>query len=302
MQHNIDSPDALAALALVPEQLAAYVRAVAGLRPYFVCGFAVYAQGDSAVLAGYPAAGTPWLQLFAGAEDYPAPVQGLDEAIDEVCGKKGLKRITVLAPRRPSAAPVGKVGYTEKRDCYLALKLPSVAGGPDFSGVQNGKLRNMLRRAAREVKVRHEAWGEDCAALVKHYISNRALAGGTRHIFSQLQSYAGAPGISLFAARDGAGVLQGFCIADFTPLDTAFYMFAFRRREAPPGTADLLLAALVEEAQAKGYAQVNLGLEINGGIAFFKRKWGARPFLPLVECSWALAPKPGFLGALFKKR
>jgi hypothetical protein len=31
---------------------------------------------------------------------------------------------------------------------------------------------------------------------------------------------------------------------------------------------------------------MNLGLGVSDGIRFFKRKWGAEPFLPYVEASW----------------
>jgi hypothetical protein len=34
---------------------------------------------------------------------------------------------------------------------------------------------------------------------------------------------------------------------------------------------------------------MNLGLGVNAGVAFFKRKWGAAPFLPYVEVSWDIA-------------
>jgi lysylphosphatidylglycerol synthetase-like protein (DUF2156 family) len=67
-------------------------------------------------------------------------------------------------------------------------------------------------------------------------------------------------------------------------------MFSFRNPElAPPGSSDLLLAHLVEEARARGQTRMNLGLGVNAGVAFFKRKWGAAPFLPYVEVSWDIA-------------
>ena len=64
-------------------------------------------------------------------------------------------------------------------------------------------------------------------------------------------------------------------------------MFSFRHPEAPPGTADLLLDALVRKSVEFGHMNMNLGLGINGGIGFFKKKWGALPCLPYVETSWS---------------
>jgi len=37
---------------------------------------------------------------------------------------------------------------------------------------------------------------------------------------------------------------------------------------------------------------MNLGLAVNAGIGFFKRKWGADLFLPYVEVSWDIKPLP----------
>ena len=70
-------------------------------------------------------------------------------------------------------------------------------------------------------------------------------------------------------------------MADFGAGEYAFYLFNFRSPEAAiPGTSDLLLHALIREAQERGKRYLNLGLGINKGVAFFKEKWGARPFLP----------------------
>ena len=48
---------------------------------------------------------------------------------------------------------------------------------------------------------------------------------------------------------------------------------------------------------------LNLGLGINPGVAFFKRKWNARPWLPYVETSWEFPARGRLarLAALFKR-
>ena len=279
-------PDTLAALALVPEQLPAYVRTVAGSKLNFCEGFAVYVNNGEAVLVGYPLATAADGLSFADGQPCPA----LERAIAGVSGWPGLIRLHVLAPQRAKGVPHHLPGYTESVDRYLCIDLPCLKQGDNFSGVSSQKLRNMLRRAARDLVVSVENWGDDCRWLVDSFLASRVLESGTRHIFGQLSAYAALPAVLLFAARSRTdGRLHGFCLCDCTPLATAFYMFAFRRADAVPGTADLLLHALVEEAQRKGYERVNLGLAINGGIGFFKTKWGARNFLPLLECSWPLA-------------
>ncbi|MBI5895880.1 MAG: translation initiation factor IF-2, partial [Desulfobacterales bacterium] len=82
-------------------------------------------------------------------------------------------------------------------------------------------------------------------------------------------------------------------------LHTAFFMFSFRDPQAAvPGSADLLLGALLDEANQRGQIRMNLGLGIDEGIRRFKEKWGAERFLPYVETSWETR-SPGLLARLF---
>ena len=116
------------------------------------------------------------------------------------------------------------------------------------------------------------------------------------HIFSHLESYAGShPDVQLWAARHREdNSLQAFAVGDYASLTTAFYMFAFRRQDAVPGCADALLAGLISEAEARGHRRFCLGLGIDPGIRFFKRKWHAHPALPCLETGWSTrAATPG---------
>ncbi|MDE7372282.1 MAG: translation initiation factor IF-2, partial [Desulfovibrio sp.] len=105
----------------------------------------------------------------------------------------------------------------------------------------------------------------------------------------------------LFSAWDAAGRLLACAIGDYSSFSTAFYMFAFRSPDAPPGTADALLAALAAEGAERGHSLLNLGLGMGAGVSFFKKKWGATPFLPCVETSWSPRPekKRGWLARIF---
>ena len=48
------------------------------------------------------------------------------------------------------------------------------------------------------------------------------------------------------------------------------------------------VAALVREAEKRGQSVLNLGLGIDGGISFFKKKWDAYEAMPHLETSWAV--------------
>ncbi|MDL2316704.1 GNAT family N-acetyltransferase, partial [Desulfovibrio sp. OttesenSCG-928-A18] len=298
--------------ALIPEQLPGYVHAVSGRKAGLCQGHVVYTHEGHAVLAAFPGSGeyereaassggealrlwrerarlwasAPGADGFGCPPAFPqaAPLTGALEELAVNC-----RKITVLAPFCPSESPPGAF---VSGDLYWQIPLPVPAPGV--------KLRNMLRRAERELQLAPEAWGADHQALVLQYLGTRPLSQGTRSIFSALPVYVGGgagDGLSgtvlLLAARRADGTLAAFAVGDFSGLSTAFYMFAFRSRDAPPGASDLLLWALAEHGTRLGHQRLNLGLGINSGISFFKKKWQAEPLLPYVECSWDLRPAPG---------
>ncbi len=266
-------------MAAVPEQVVAYVTAVADSRPRMVGSCVGYQLDTHFILVGYP------------LHD-PADERSMGEAVDEALEIPDLSRITVLGPAKPPQAP-GSCEVSE--DYYSFLPVPPP---PPCQ-----KLRNMLRRAHRELAVeKTRIWGDEHIALVRRYLEERIFDPGTAHIFRNIPRYlAASPGSMIFSARK-EGRLAALAVGEFGSFSTAFFMFCFRDPAwAPPGSIDLLLSALLAEAGARGHRRMNLGLQINKGIGFFKRKWGERTKLPYVEVSWDIA-SPGFptgLRALF---
>jgi hypothetical protein len=271
------------AQALIPEQVIPYVRAVSELKPRMLGPCVGYEKQGEVVLVGYP---------LHDPEDAGA----MAEAVGLALCLPGLRRITVLGPARPPQAPESAA---IEEDWYYSLPVPAPLPGQ--------KTRNLLRRAGRELTVeRGGAWGEDHTALVQQYLNERSLAAGTRHIFKNLPRYlAESPSSLLVSARLADRRLAAFSVGEYASLTTAFYMFSFRDPEiAPPGAADHLLAHLLDEARSRGHSKMNLGLSVNQGIGFFKRKWGAAPFLPYVQTTWEPA-SPGMskvLASLFRRR
>ena len=261
-------PDRLArvtAAAVVPEQVVGYVNAVAGSKPRMFGSCVGYSSGEALVLVGYP------------LHD-PLDGTAMAAAVDLALETPGLERITVIGPSRPPQAPEKSAAAG---DHYYALPLPEPAAGP--------KLRNLLRRAGREVRlVCGRRFENDHAALVQRYLDERPLAAGTRQIFRRLANYVEASAASLIvSARRPDGRLAAFSVGEFGSLSTAVFMVCFRDPAlAPPGSADFTLSGLLQEARQRGQSRLNLGLGVSEGIRFFKRKWGAEPFLPYVETSW----------------
>ena len=225
----------------------------------------------------------------------PKDTGAMAEAVSLALRLPGLRRITVIGPAPPPQAPESAARH---EDSYYSLPVPAPPPGQ--------KTRNLLRRAGREINVEREgSWGEDHAALVRRYLTERPLAAGIREIYKNLPRYlAESSGSLLVSARVADGRLAAFSVGEYAGLATAFYMFSFRDPgTAPPGATDLLLSTLLEEANERGHTQMNLGLSVNEGIGFFKRKWGAVPFLPYVQVTWEIA-SPGIstvLASLFRR-
>lgn len=263
--------DRAAAGAVVPEQVPAYVCAVAGATPRLIGSCVGYETAGHLALVGYP------------VHD-PLDQSAMAAAVDDALNLPRLTRITVIGPARPTQAPAAS---PDRRDHYLSLPVPAPSPGQ--------KLRNLLRRAGRDLTIeRNRQCTPEHMALVRRYLEERELAVGTRHIFQQLPRYIEASaGSRVVSARRADQRLAAFAVGEFASQDTAMFMFCFRNAElAPPGSADLLLAALLDEARQRGQTRMNLGLAVNASIGFFKRKWGAELFLPYVEVSWDVKPLP----------
>jgi len=270
------------AQAQTPEQVIPYVCAVSELKPRILGPCVGYEREGNLVLVGYP------------LHD-PKDAGAMAEAVSLALRLPGLRRITVIGATRPPQAPESAA---IEEDWYYSLPVPAPAPGQ--------KTRNLLRRAGRELTVeRGGSWGEDNTALVRRYLNERPLAAGIRHIYKRIPRYLAESSSSLLvSARLADGRLAAFSVGEYAGLAMAFYMFSFRDPGiAPPGATDLLLSQLLEAASERGHTKMNLGLSVNEGISFFKRKWGAVPFLPYVQATWETA-SPGIstvLASLFRR-
>lgn len=272
---SVASLEQVTAQALTPDQLLPYVAAVSGLTPRLFGNCVGHLGPDTLVLVGYP--------LHA-----PQDLDAMNRAVAEALAL-GRSQFVVLGPARPLVAP-DTASCT--RDAYALLPVPpdGLGQGADFGRALPQKLRHMLHRA-RSLSLSTASgpgvWTADHRALAETFMARRALADGTCHIFRRIDAYLSTtPQALLFSAHDPVGRLVGCAVGDFSPLSTALYMFAFRAPDAPPGVADRLLAALVDEAAARGHSRVNLGLGLHSGIRFFKDKWQGVDWLPFAETRW----------------
>jgi hypothetical protein len=204
------------------------------------------------------------------------------EALDEAKMRFGPAVLSIIASTLPGVL----------QDC--APTTPDMYYRLDVSRlVIPKKTDTMLKRARRDlsVSVGTFRWGHK--RLLKHFMRTHRLDGPTRFVFERVPEYVKCDSAVIFEARNARGKLVAFDIAEFGAQQFAFYMFNCRSHKyTVPGASDLLLAHIIERAQAEGKRYINLGLGIDAGITFFKKKWGATQFLKCVSCVQNLQEQP----------
>ena len=242
--------------AYVPEHIPGYGMAMSEGEPFLLQDYLCYQGKGVLIFVGYPLQGSfredLMNEIFQGAIRRFKPVQ-----------------IALMAPAISS-----QVGSPSHADTYYKLVLADFRIPP--------KVKNMTQRAERELRVEKEQeFQEEHRNLIADFLVSHPVDEGTRYILQRIPRYlSSVPTACIFNVRDSAGKLVAFDIADFWAKHYAFYMFNFRSRQhRVPGASDLLLHALIREAEQQKKTYVNLGLGVNQGVAFFKKKWGGLPFL-----------------------
>jgi hypothetical protein len=243
----------------VPEHLVEYVAAIAQAEPFLLDDFIMYTSGERLILVGYPLRGS-----FVEKE--------LQKVLDKAVNRFKPLEVSVTAPCLPSSIRSENETLV---DYYYRLDLGAVA--------PSQKLRNLLRRAERELEVRKaSSMTNEHERLINEFIETHSLNESTRFILSKVPDYVSRSGTArIFEVRTKDEALVAFDVADFGSKAYVYYLFNFRSRERYiPGASDLLLRHIAGAAKTEGRAYVNLGLGISGGVSFFKKKWGATPFAP----------------------
>jgi hypothetical protein len=265
--------------AYVPEHIPQYVAPISATEPHLFGEFLVYAKKGHFILVGYP--------LNESFDE-----KRLEKALEDAVESLNPASVSLIAPTIP---PSLRQDPDSPTDHYYRLDLSTLS--------ISQKLRNMLRRAGRELSVgKNLQLGEEHRKMVDEFLKTHSANEETRFIFQRIDTYlASSKTATIFEARSGDGELVAFDIAEFRPRDYAVYMFNFRSESRyTPGASDLLLWAVMGQAIAEGKKYINLGLGINPGIVFFKAKWGGVAFLPHAFCLYH-PPRKGFLETLLRR-
>jgi hypothetical protein len=265
--------------AYVPEHIPHYVIAISQTEPYLFGEFLAYAKKGHLILVGYPL-------------KEPFEEKQLGRALDGAVKRFKPERVSLTAPSVPSSL----------RDClhfpsdhYYRLDLASLS--------ISQKLRNMLKRAHRELSVeKNENFGEEHRKMVEEFLKVHPVDEATRSIFQRIDKYLSTSKTAwIFDARDKGNELVAFDVAEFQSRSYCFYMFNFTSdARYVPGVSDLLLSEVIQQAKKEGKKYINLGLGINPGVTFFKEKWGGVAFLSYAFCLFPPSKKES-LDTLFQK-
>lgn len=251
--------------AYVPEHIIPYVTAVSQTEPFLFEDFLTYAKEGHLIFIGYPL-------------KEPFEEKRMRSALEDAIKRFKPDSVSLIAPSIPSS--LNDCGHPSS-DHYYRLDLSALS--------ISQKLRNMLSRAGRELSVeKNKDFDEEHREMVDDFLKTHPVDDATRFIFKRIDEYLSSSTTAwVFDARNKRNELVAFDVAEFKPRDYAIYMFNFSSDALyVPGASDLLLSEVIQQAKTERKKYINLGLGINPGVTFFKKKWGGVRFLPYTFCMY----------------
>jgi len=265
--------------AYIPEHMIHYVTAISQAEPFLFGTYLTYSKKDLLIFVGYPL-----------KEDFEE--KKMEKALNEARRRFKPREISLTAPKIPSSITGPP---RSSSDFYYRLDLSTLS--------ISQKLRNMLKRAGRDLVVeRIRRLDKEHHQMVNEFFNTHLVDEATQFIIKRIPEYlSSAPSVWVFNARRKGGELAAFDIAEFGARHYAIYMFNFTSRSHYiPGASDLLLSEVIKCAKEENKKFVNLGLGINAGVTFFKKKWGGFPLYPYNFCLTSL-PKQDIQDSLLNK-
>ncbi len=265
--------------AYLPEHIPQYVTAISQTEPTLFGDYIVHAKRDHFIFVGYPF-------------KEPFNEKQMGKAFEDAMKRLKPESVALIAPTITS--DINGCDHPPS-DHYYRL---------DFSALSiSQKLRNMLTRASRELSVeKTRTFGRDHEKMVGDFLKTHPVDKGTQSIFKRICNYVSSSSTAwIFNVRNQPGGLVAFDIGEFGAKQYALYMFNFSSDPLyVPGASDLLLSSMIQYSREEGKRYINLGLGINPGVAFFKKKWGGVAFLPYASCLYHPSRKKN-LETLFQK-
>jgi len=249
--------------AYLPEHIPQYVSAISKTEPFLFDDYIAHGKKEHLIFIGYPLK-----ESFSERH--------MRKALENAIKHLEPEEVALTAPQ--IASSINGRDHSPS-DHYYRLDLSFLS--------MSQKLRNMLSRASRELSVeRTRTFGREHRKIVGDFLRTHPVDEGTQFIFKRIDRYVSSSDTAwIFNARCRTGELVAFDIAEFGAKQYVLYMFNFSSDVLyVPGASDLLLSEVVKQAKTERKKYINLGLGINPGVTFFKRKWGGVAFLPYIAC------------------
>ncbi len=263
----------------IPEHIVEYVIGITGGEPFLSDDHVYYVAEEQLFFVGYPLKRT-------------FNQSNMNNVLDMIVHKVEPESVSFISPA------IGRMKYECTRtdsDHYYRLDLRSLKPGQ--------KTRNMINRASKELEIRADRTiTDEHVGLIKEFIGSHPVDEERTFIFENIPKYISSVAtVKVFSAVAKTGRLIAFDIAEFGSKEYAYYMFNFRSKDVSvPGSSDLLLNELTKAAVQENKSYLNLGLGMNEGNRFFKKKWGGTAFLDYKYCHYTMSKKEGFLSLLMK--
>ncbi|MDI1471489.1 hypothetical protein THER_1588 [Thermodesulfovibrio sp. N1] len=267
--------------AYIPEHLLDYVISVSEATPFLYTNYLFYLKDGFLTFIGYSLN-----EKFESEE--------IKEVLNYVVSQYKPKSVALISPF--FIIPQDECIESES-DFYYRI---------DLSNFRiSSKLKNSINRAKREVEIEKTNYiTDEHISLIDEFVKLRQIDDYRKYIFYKIQNYLeNSNTVQVYNAINSKGKLVAFDVADYGAEKYAFYMFNFiNRRFYVPGVSDLLLYNIIETAIKQKKYYLNLGLGINKGVVFFKKKWEGYPFLRHEFCFYNVKVEKKFsIKKFFKK-
>lgn len=245
--------------AYIPEHIYTYVESVSGAEAHLSKPFLSYITGKNLIFVGFQLEG-------------PFDEKGLVSILKEMIQQSKYEKVSLITPHYP----LKDIPYRLLcSDSYYRIDLQNFR--------PSGKVRNMVKRAQQVVFIQREKiFSGKHEELLSRFVMEKTFDEKTSFIMERMATYIKSSNTAhLLSAYGKDGNLIAFDIVDTFSKDYVFYMFNVRSKtKYVPGTSDLLFSEIVRIGYETKKRYLNLGLGINEGVTFFKKKWGGKAFLP----------------------
>jgi len=256
------------ARAYVPEHIPSLMQGISDAPPLLIDDHLAFAGENWLIFVGYPL-------------DGHFTVSRCEQAVAQARAACRPETLWFIGPEIPPG--LAAICQDRESDVYYQLGLPAIVKSAPRRAVRSAA-------AVLSVNVGH-AFTHEHQALTDELMERQSLARQplppiVEALYRAMPAYlAHTPSASVLEARSTSGALAAFYVVEAAaPAFDTYVLGAYSRRIYVPYASDLLFAAMIQRAEARGKSALNLGLGVNDGIRRFKEKWGGVPYLAYEAC------------------